>query len=276
MKTIIAATDFSDIARNAVNYAADMAVALNAKLILYHAVETTVATTEPPVIAIGEYYEDGAFAQLEKVKEELITYTDHTIDIHIKLRWGHAGAEMDQLCYEEQPFAIVMATTKKSSFERILTGSRTLHISHRCHTPLLLVPEGASFKGFATIAIATDFEEVVDSMPLQEMTHWIRNFPAKLHIVNVSPAGGMKGRSMAEAVAMETHFHEFIPRFKYVTNNDAAEGIYQYVKENQPDLLIVVPKKRGWFYKSLSRQLILHPASPLLVMPKHLKDCNCG
>jgi len=39
MQIIIAPTDFSDISLNAVNYAADMAMALHAKLLVLHATE---------------------------------------------------------------------------------------------------------------------------------------------------------------------------------------------------------------------------------------------
>ncbi len=43
MQTIIAPTDFSGISLNAVNYAADMALALNANLWVLHAIELPVS-----------------------------------------------------------------------------------------------------------------------------------------------------------------------------------------------------------------------------------------
>ena len=42
MQTIIAPTDFSNISLNAVNYAADMAMALNANLLILHAIELPI------------------------------------------------------------------------------------------------------------------------------------------------------------------------------------------------------------------------------------------
>ena len=42
MQTIIAPTDFSDISLNAVNYAADMAIALNVNLLVLHAIELPI------------------------------------------------------------------------------------------------------------------------------------------------------------------------------------------------------------------------------------------
>ncbi len=167
-----------------------------------------------------------------------------------------------------------MAATRKNSLDKFLTGSRTVNVSRQCEAPLLLIPENASFTTISTIAIATDFKDVADSMPLEELTHWVKNFRASIEIVNVAPAKGIKANSMAEAVAMETHFHEFNPQFRYVTSNNPLVGLHEYEKKYQPDLLIVIPKTRSLFYKSLCKQLILHPSVPLLVMGKHLHNYN--
>ncbi len=275
MKTIIVGTDFSNSAHNAVYYAARLSASVGAKLILYHAVETNAVVEESTMMDLGEYYADDALTQLEQLKEELMAYTDHSIPIDTKLRWGNADVEINQLCYEEKPFVVVMAATQKNSLDRFLTGSRTVNIHRQCRAPLLLIPENTSFTNIKTIAIASDFKNVVDSIPLQELTHWLRNFTANLEIVNIAPAQGTKGEDVAEAVAMETHFHEFNPQFRYVTNNEPLAGLYQYAKQYQPDLLVIVPKPHGLFHKSLCKQLVLHPAMPLLIMRKHLQDCNC-
>ena len=274
MKTIIAATDFSDIACNAVYYAAHLSASVGAKLLLYHAVETNAIVAESTMINLGEYYADEALIKLKQLKTELIAFTDNSIPIEVKLRWGKADAEMAQLCYEEKPFVLVMAATRKNSLDRFLTGSRTVNVSRQCEAPLLLIPENVSFKKIKTIAIATDFKKVVDSMPLQELTHWMKNFAAGIEIVNVMPASGAKGEDVAEAVAMETHFHEFNPQFRYVTSNNPLVGLHEYEEKYQPDLLIVIPKTHSLFHKSLCKQLILHPSVPLLVMRKHLHSYN--
>jgi nucleotide-binding universal stress UspA family protein len=48
MRTIIAPTDFSAVSLNAVNYAADLAVAINAELILLHVVQIPITVSEIP------------------------------------------------------------------------------------------------------------------------------------------------------------------------------------------------------------------------------------
>ena len=49
MKTILVATDFSPAALNAANYAADMALAINADILLLHVYQIPVVYLEVPV-----------------------------------------------------------------------------------------------------------------------------------------------------------------------------------------------------------------------------------
>ena len=50
MKTILVATDFSPAAFNAVNYAADMAIAIKADLLLLHVYQIPVGYSEIPIV----------------------------------------------------------------------------------------------------------------------------------------------------------------------------------------------------------------------------------
>ena len=50
MKTIIVPTDFSPIATNAMNFAADMAVNINASLMLLHVYQVPVSMPDVPVV----------------------------------------------------------------------------------------------------------------------------------------------------------------------------------------------------------------------------------
>ena len=56
MKTILAPTDFSASSLNAVNYAADLAVSINAKLVLFHAIPFPIAISE--ISVPGDFVDD--------------------------------------------------------------------------------------------------------------------------------------------------------------------------------------------------------------------------
>ena len=69
MKTILAPTDFSASSINAVNYAADLALSINANLVLFHAIPFPIAVSE---ISIPGDFIDDMMEASQKDMEELV------------------------------------------------------------------------------------------------------------------------------------------------------------------------------------------------------------
>src|SRR5688572_11398144 len=87
MKTIIAATDFSPVSINAVNYAADMAAILGASLTLFHVYPIPMAVSEVPVITYRlEQLESDAHRQIKLLKEALLDRTGGRVIIHNEVK----------------------------------------------------------------------------------------------------------------------------------------------------------------------------------------------
>ena len=53
MKTIIVPTDFSPIATNAMNFAADMAANIDASVMLFHVYQVPVSMSDVPVVMVS-------------------------------------------------------------------------------------------------------------------------------------------------------------------------------------------------------------------------------
>jgi len=70
MKTIIVPTDFSPISTNAMNFAADMAVNINASLMLLHVYQVPVSMTDVPVVMVSsEELRKSSEAKLQEIKK---------------------------------------------------------------------------------------------------------------------------------------------------------------------------------------------------------------
>jgi len=132
--------------------------------------------------------------------------------------------------------------------------------------PLLLIPHKAAFNGFKKIAIATDLNEVNETMPLDSLTNWIETFKSALEIVFIKQDDKFGAENVSQAIALQTHFEKYYPTSRYIQSNNIAEGINTYLHESWPDLLIIVPKKHFVFHKSLSKQFIIHPAIPTMIL----------
>ena len=60
------------------------------------------------------------------------------------------------------------------------------------------------------------------------------------------------------------------PQYHLITGENADEGIISFVEDNNIDLLVTLPKRRGLLemlaHRSISKQLVLHSDVPVMSM----------
>ena len=269
MKTIIVPTDFSEASTNAVLFAADLALDVNATLQIYHAVPERVVLIDELDYDVEYAETEEAMRQLENLQEKIKNYTQFRLSIDVQLRYGNIDRVLEEGCKQVTPFAVVMSATEKNAIQRFLSGSETLSVSHKLDVPLLLVPNKTAFNGFKKIAIATDLNEVYQTMPLDNLTQWVEVFKPALEIVFVTEDNKFDVKNVTEATALQTHFEKYYPKLRYIQKSNIEEGIHAYLDKNRPDLLIIIPKKHSFFHKSLSKHFIIHPAIPTMIISDH-------
>src|SRR5665213_2269855 len=157
MRILIATTDFSQPSMNAVNYAADMAKAINAKLILFDAVPVPVAVSEIPVPEGNlEDMLTEAGRELDTLKDKLIQRTAGKIEISTEALMGSFADKIDEISDKYNPFAIVMGIAEGKPIARFLMGSNTFYAIEKNPNPILIIPEKASFRPIDKIGLASD------------------------------------------------------------------------------------------------------------------------
>src|SRR5947209_5639383 len=153
MKTIVVATDFSDASTNAVLFAADLALDVNATLQIYHAVPEHVVLIDDLDYDVEYAETEVAMQQLENLQEKIRIYTQNRLNITVYLKYGNIDRVLEESCKQDTPFAVVMPATEKNAMQRFLLGSQTLTVSHKLNVPFLLIPDEVEFNGFKKIAI---------------------------------------------------------------------------------------------------------------------------
>lgn len=279
MKTIILPTDFSPVATNAMNYAVDMAIELNASLLLFHVYQVPVSynnnTDEVaplPVIDISEL-EKINNERLASLKEELEHITSGKIKIVTQVKMGVLVNELEALCESVEPFAVVMGNKGAGLIERLLVGSSALSTIKHLNWPVLIVPPGATFKGLKKIGYACDFKKLSDTVPVEVLKGWSQTFGAELEVLNVGynkDSSGNKNKEQEDILRLI--LGELNPKFFFINSPDVEKGIHEFAESNNIDLLIVVPKKHNllesFFQKSHSKDLVFHSRIPILSVHK--------
>jgi nucleotide-binding universal stress UspA family protein len=271
MKTIIAPTDFSAVSLNAMNYAADLAVAIDAKLLLVNIVPLPVTSSVEVTITeetISELQEDTDKGLL-KLKEELLLRTKNRIDIQSFSEFGTVEYDMEEICGVRKPFALVMSAKNSNAFERFIMGSNTLSAMRHIPYPVLVIPESCSFKDIHKIAFACDLEKGSAYETIKILKEWIYSFKASLDVVNVNRRADVGTESLANSISIQNQLAEFRPAFHFINNEKVEDGINNFLKKTAPDLLIVIHQSNSIFHKSHSKPLLLHSSVPVLSIPGH-------
>lgn len=271
MKTIIVPTDFSPIATNAMNFAADMALNINASLMLLHVYQVPVSMTDVPVVLVSaEELKTSSEIKLQEIKEAVTHVTSGKVKIYTEARLGDVSDELEDVCKSIHPFAVIMGTRGTSGVERALFGSTTLTAIRHLKCPVIVVPPGKEYgSGIKKIGFACDFDKVVETTPTQFIRDMVKEFGAELHVLNVDHENKhFKPETPEESLMLHTLLQGLEPNYHFINNPDIEDGINEFVEKNNIDLLITIPKKHklleGLFKKSNTKQLIIQSHVPVM------------
>jgi len=273
MKTIIATTDFSPVSLNAVNFAADMALSIDASLLLFNAYNIPVSYSDVPVLLVSvDEIKKSSEAGLDKLKEKILHVTSGKIKVYTEARMGNTVDELEELCKEIQPFAVVMGAKGASGIEKILFGSTAITAIRHLTWPVICVPAGKEYgKGIRKIGFACDFREVLETTPVKFIKQIVKEFNAELHIINVDYKEKHFRPETPEQSFLLHHLLEDVkPQYHFINNPDTEDGINEFAETNNLDLVIVIPKKHklleGIFKSSSTKKLVFHSHIPVMCM----------
>lgn len=275
MKTLLVPTDFSSVSVNALNYAVDMAQAINAGLVLLHVYNVPVSFTDVPVEPVNtitiEEVKRSSEERLEELKRNLVAVTSGKIEILTESRLGETVEELQQFCKSVEPMAIVMGSHGTTGLERMIMGSTTLNAIRHLKCPVIVVPPGTTYHGIRKIGLACDFDNVVQSTPVEYIKNIVREFGADLYVLNVqseADAAGNWGEPVMDTAYLDAMLEDVKPSYIQLTGKDVVESINNFAEKNSLDLVMVIPKKHRFidslFHKSQSKELITHAHIPIV------------
>ena len=269
MKTIIAPTDFSPSSLNAVNYAADLATILNAKLLLMNVVQIPISLSEIPMPEpVFEEMITLARQDLDDLGDKLNEKANGKLSISTEITVGTVEHQITEISNLEKPIAIVMDMRSGHRIERFLMGSNALFALQHLLYPILIVPENLTFHAIKKIGLACDLQ-ITKTLPLESIKTWLACFGASLDIVYISQNAEKAGSVNGKISFLQNSLAEFHPKFHFSVNQDIAEGLENFAKQQELDLLIIVPRKHGFwglFDEKHSKKIIMHEQIPVLAV----------
>lgn len=270
MKTILVATDFSAAARNAGNYAAEMALAIKADLLLFTVFELPVTYYELPVAVNTLEMTETEEKNLLALKKELTEKTGGKVNIRTEVRLGTFFDELRSVCELIKPYAVIMGSQGTTAADRMLFGGHTVHAMKHLSWPLITVPPEVKFSSVKKICLACDLRNVLNTIPVEEIRVLVNQFHSEFHILNTGKKNDFNPDMLSESGFLHNMFADLKPQFHFVSSKDTDEGVIDFCEKNQIDLLVVLPKRHGFLekliYKSHTRELVLHSHVPVMAI----------
>jgi nucleotide-binding universal stress UspA family protein len=271
MKTILIPTDFSPSALNAAFYAADMALAINADILVLHVYEVPVSYSEIPAPFGMDNIVDDLGSGVLKLKEQLARRTGGKVNISTEVRMGvFFYRELRVVCDQVRPYAVVMGSQGTTKSERLFFGGHTVHAMRHLKWPLITVPPGCSFSSIKKIGLACDFNNVIRIAPLDEIKLLLNDFNAELHILNTHKHEIFSSEIVYESGLFHEMFSSLKPEYHFILNENTDEGIMKFAEANHIDLLIVLPRRHDvitkLIHKSHTKQFVLHSHVPVMAL----------
>lgn len=277
MKKIFVATDFSDVSKNAVKYAAGFASHFNASLHLIHVYESPLFyTAEMPYTAI-EAAEKLAKSEADQKMEKLLESTKKDfpdLDIQFIVKRGVSADSITDEADGADADLLVTGSTGAGVIERTLIGSTTTAIINKSKCKVLIVPENGKFKGVASLVYATDLNEknigsANDLLPLATSMN------SELIFLFVDNKIHTDSEQISEDMATKIRGLITYPKVSgYVcTDPDVMNGISLFIHKKKADMVAMVTHHRSFprmlWDKSLTKKFSYHPEIPLLVIHAH-------
>ena len=272
MKTILVPTDFSEISKNAVDYAIEMAKVMPARIMLIHAYHVPVVTVDATIIVPAMYeIKDAGINSLQKMKNELLSKHGKIVVDYCCVE-GFAVDEINNYTKTNHVDLVVIGMHGAGYLTEKLIGSVTTSLLRESNSPVLAIDQKVKFKAPKKIVLACDYKQINKSA-LESLKTIAMLFDSHIYILNVAPEKELVLNTIESAVcglSLDHSFEKIDHSFHYTNNENVVDGINEYVDSQQMDMVVMVPRKysllKSFFYEPNTKKIAFHTHVPVLAL----------
>lgn len=268
-KLIIHPTDFSDCSYIALEFAINLAIVQQCKLLLVHSIDSSryEGHDESGQMLLTKSKEIEEHVD-QLLREMGVKVQQHGIECAAQIYAGKLNSWLPEKIQSEKPAYVVMGTTGAGSVANKVFGSNTFAILQEAECPVFAIPKSTPQTKPKNIILAADLSQINDST-IKYMDDFAATREGKLSVVSVTTAvHESKNYDLLEKAKRD------YPNvnFELLTHNDYVQAINDHINEVRPDLVAIVMTNKGFFerllFDSLSDKLIHYSNVPILAIPR--------
>jgi nucleotide-binding universal stress UspA family protein len=274
MKKILVPTDFSSAAKNAIAYAAHLAVRSKAQLVLFNAYHSAPLSIDIPVadMSIDEVRMQ-SMAELLTIQHELVIEYGERLVIECHNRRGLALDEINDYAIENGIDMIVMGMQGSNFISEKVVGSTTTALMQDAPCPILVVDRHVKFQEIQKIVLACDYIRIPSFEALDRLKNicdlFVTPWVYVLHVIS-NPSVEQSLLENINAPKMHQLLRNMPHSIQSIDNPDIMDGINGFASKNHADMLVMIPRRhsiwRGIFYSPLTKKMAFHTSIPLLIL----------
>jgi len=273
MKTIIACTDFSREAENAMYYAASMAKENKYRMILFNL--QTVSIHALNAQASADFFYNQTLKNQKKLEDKAAELKAlYTIETGHHLASGNFIEELENCIQLHECDFVVMGMAEKTLEQKLLGNIVTKSI-HRIKKPILIIPAHIEYTGIRKILFAYDTHKNMTWSAMNDIYYFINEFNAEVEVFNVSESLEDFTEVIHDIDLNSGYDLDDIKySFKMIQSIEVIKAIEEEIRLTSPDLLTMVPYKynlvESLFHRSKTAIMAYKNKIPLLSIPLNI------
>ena len=278
MKKILIPTDFSSTAYNATVYGLHFAKQTNVeKVLLFNAFQAPVNVSPDPMVPSVESFDFDTLRKastdsLEIFKQNVVNVVNGNLDVDTLSECCTFSNDINSISKENEIELIIMGITGSGTMAEIFVGSNSIQVSKNTSIPVLIVPSNVEYKPIKNILLVSDYIDVAETTPYQEVCKLLDITKAKLSILHVDenyietqPENEVKQKEILSYM-----FKDYAVEYFTGTNSVFLDAVNKFIELKNIDLVIAVPKKHGFpeniLHHSVSKTMAFHTTIPIILI----------
>lgn len=260
MKNILVPVGSSKNAQSHLQYAVDFAKAFGARLYIVQVYN--VYTKAGTMIRVDHILERESQEFLNRLVAQIDTKGVEVITRTFK---GKLVDTLELVCKKGDIDLIIVEPRTNSIKDEVFLGKTSGKIIKQTQIPALIVPEGYVFKPITRVLMAVKSAIIKKEGVLNPLKAIQDNFKSIVNLLLVKTPYYNEGD-----FEVNEELDSMITNTTTTENATTFQGVLEHFKSNDPDMLCVVRRKRGFFTKKWEKNTILkrdfHSTRPVMVL----------
>lgn len=240
MKNILVPVSPNENAVNTLQYAIDFASYLNANIFLVNIFSSTKISGS--FVKIDEIFE----RESKNFIEDLLKNTDTKGVAISKVSFKSYDTfdSINDFCSLNAVDLIITSTKNDASKKNIFLGKITGKMVKDLLTPVLIIPSTANFRPIKKVLLAIKHGKIKSEKTLDILLQIKNNFNADLNLIQVKTPKVEESK-----LKLNSSLEAMINNATLTENATVFQGVLEFIRGENPDMICVIRRKRGFFKK---------------------------